>query len=327
MARPERRRRPSGARSEAAKRRPSARSHRRSGNIITSAASRPSSGVPQPSLSRAATKASRPCAASGVTRAISTGSCLATFRHSAGDSGESTFWPSSSVRCAVRCFSISLASWPARTALDLACATEDASASRWRVRLRRCAASSGSSVVPSGAVPSWANCSVNWSSCGCRLLSSASASRRTCDAVSDSIASVSVASAESRLRSTSFRLASNWASCCFGVGSSSWASTGAASSSAPHSSSASDGPRIRIVRRKESKPATPVRADHRACARLYGTAGHARVESSLLDWRDAIRYAKCSRPAVDSTQALSTSSAALPPAAAAARTNPGIPLR
>ncbi len=304
MARPERRRRPSGARSDAAKRRPSLRSHSRSGNIITSAASRPSNGVPQPWARIPATSASRPCPANGATRAISIGRRSATLLHSAGDNGEATFWPSSSVRCAARCCSMSAASCCARTALALACTTEAARPSRCLVRVRRCAASSGGSAAPSAGVPSCASCSLRRSSCGCSAFSSASASRRTCEAFSDSIASVSVASASPRLRSTSFRLESISASCCFGVGSSSCASTGADSRKAVHSSRTHQGPRARIDRRKEDTQ------PHRF-ARTTAPARDYTAEPVKAGW------------AAPPASRISTSGEALPPSAAAAHTSPG----
>ena len=107
---------------------------------------------------------------------------------------------------------------------------------------------------------------------GLQCLSSASASRRACEAFSDSIASVSVASASPRLRSTSFNRESMSASCCLGVGSSSCASTGADSRKAVHSSRTHEGPVHGSIAGKKTRSHTGSRGP----PRLRATIRHRR---------------------------------------------------
>ncbi len=242
-ASPERRRRPSGARSEAAKRRPSARSHSRSGKNITRATPRPISGAVQPCRAIALRAASTPMWYRIAKRSTSPGTSLAKLRHSAGDNGEATLRVSCSLNWVTRIFSIRSPSCLASTESSLAraiCAL--ISAFCWFSALR-CRLTSGGSTVPSATSPSCDRRASTCLSCGSSALCRPSASRWTASARSDNALRVSVVAASSRSSLIDRKVFSAWASCLAGSGSGSpaWASAiGAAPSQANNSSHDND---------------------------------------------------------------------------------------
>ena len=209
-ARPERRRRPLGARSDAAKLRPRVRSQMRSGNISTSAASVPSSGIFQPFFAMAALKLASPWRIRPLMRCRSRGMSAANFFHSEGDRGDATLRAICSLNCWVRIFSM----------LSTAClASTDSSLPRLMAESRslcccnrslRCCLISGLSSTPSAAVPSWAMRASSCLSKGSSAATALSASRLDCSALSDRVCRVSAES----VSSSALRMASSEVAAC-----------------------------------------------------------------------------------------------------------------
>ena len=193
----------------------------------------------------------------------------ANCRHNDGDKGEASLRPSCSPNCWARIFSIASPSCRASSASNLPRLMSASSWLRCWSSTSRCRVMLRSSVAPSSSGPSWAMRASTCASNGTNAACAVSASRLACMARSDSVTSVSGASASSSERRTACtaRSARVMLACGEGLASSVLSAAHAVSAGMPPTASnrVNSSVRNREKTRQDKAHIQEIRADHRAC--------------------------------------------------------------